>query len=773
MALAPRTTKPLPSLAKEYRDSPPQGMRLGIALSGGGIRSAAFNLGALQALQERNVLAHAEYLAAVSGGNYVASALTISGAYQRPEHDNGRPQWAHGSAEERYLRQHTDYLAPGLVGRVWLGLNVVYGFALNYLPFLLCAFVAGRVAGWGLHGVRSWLDPAGRRDGLPSVPGGAWPWLLGSALSSLVLAVLLVGYRRMRDGHTRPADFGGSTAERLAFQLVGLAAVVAGAVALPALARVYGTASEFVLTHVLRRHTGRFDTAYDRVTVAVFWLVVSLGLAAVALALSQRLRARGLMLVLASLATAGLLLVPLLSSLEYSTTYGLRDGGDLLPVALALVVVLVMALAVHNRRYSLHHFYRERLNSAFALVRSRRGGTVAAEPIRLDEPLYLSDIGGRLRACGSRLPKLVVCCAVNLTSDEVPVGRFAESFTFEDDHSGGRLFGYHETTRFEAPDGMPGTQLTLPSIMAMSGAALSPLMGRFTHPPLRFLMAMTNIRLGVWIRNPLHPDWAAGTGGDQAGEPSSLARRLRRWTVRGWREPGALYVLREALGRTRSSHRFIYLTDGGHWENLGLVELLRRRCTHVLCFDASTDQAGGGLDIGRAVALARSELGVRIDLDPRPTLPSRGFSEDVAVRGSIRYPASGQTARLVYAKAVLTRTAGWDLLAYRARDGRFPNHSTSRQMFTDEQFESYRALGYDAGLRALELLNVPEVLLQGATPDAGGAGRDPAPLRPDGHSGGPAWAGAAWDDPAWGLAERNSTATTTQTMPTASNGWGT
>jgi len=131
MALGARTNKPLPSQAAEYRDTPPTGMRLGIALSGGGIRSAAFNLGALQALQERHALEHADYLAAVSGGNYIASALTISGAYYRPECDSGKPAWAHGSVEERYLRQHTNYLAPGAKGRVWLGLNICYGFILN------------------------------------------------------------------------------------------------------------------------------------------------------------------------------------------------------------------------------------------------------------------------------------------------------------------------------------------------------------------------------------------------------------------------------------------------------------------------------------------------------------------------------------------------------------------------------------------------------------------------------------------------------------------
>jgi hypothetical protein len=739
MALGARTNKPLPSQAAEYRDTPPTGMRLGIALSGGGIRSAAFNLGALQALQERHALEHADYLAAVSGGNYIASALTISGAYYRPECDSGKPAWAHGSVEERYLRQHTNYLAPGAKGRVWLGLNICYGFILNYLPFLLCAFVAGRVTGWLLSGVLGLKLADLRLDGL-DLPSGTLTAMLGIIAACMLAAVLLVGYRRFKDGQqARPADYGETRSEGLAYSLIKLAAVLAGvSVGLPLLAGLYGSASTFVLSTVLGKPAEAFETMPGRVAIAVLWLLVSLMLAAAALGLSRRLRARRLMLVLASLAAVGLLLVPLLSSLEYSARHGLRSAADVLPVAMALLVVLYMAIRVHNRRYSLHQFYRERLNSAFALVRTKDDtSTVVADPIGYGEPLDFSMIGEKLRNSDRKLPKLIVCCAVNLTSNEVPVGRFAESFTFEHDHSGGRLFGYHDTTRFETPGLITGTKLTLPSIMAVSGAALSPLMGRFTHRPLRFLMAMTNVRLGVWIRNPRHRDWKPDLRGDGA-ETGQIARwatrrpvvegilrtRLARTVIDGWREPGALYVLREALGATKSSHRFIYLTDGGHWENLGLVELLRRRCTHVLCFDASGGDVDG-LDIGRAIALARSELGVDIQMDPRPTMPAKRFSADAAVRGTIKYPDPDQEARLVYARAVLTEQASWDLLAYQARDGRFPNHSTSQQIFTDEQFESYRALGYQAGCRALELLNIPEVLLHGdpagiASP--GGAG---------------------------------------------------
>lgn len=96
----------------------------------------------------------------------------------------------------------------------------------------------------------------------------------------------------------------------------------------------------------------------------------------------------------------------------------------------------------------------------------------------------------------------------------------------------------------------------------------------------------------------------------------------------------------------------------------------------------------------------------------RLTVPSPGEpSEDFAVRGVIRYPDQ-QEARLIYAKATLAAGASWDLLAFKARDGRFPNHSTSQQIFADEQFEAYRSLGHAAGRRAVELLNIPPAQLR-------------------------------------------------------------
>ena len=66
---------PVPSFRGTIED--PRPGKTGICCSGGGVRSAAFNLGALQALQERGELNTADYLAAVSGGSYIAAAFTM------------------------------------------------------------------------------------------------------------------------------------------------------------------------------------------------------------------------------------------------------------------------------------------------------------------------------------------------------------------------------------------------------------------------------------------------------------------------------------------------------------------------------------------------------------------------------------------------------------------------------------------------------------------------------------------------------------------------
>jgi hypothetical protein len=157
-------------------------------------------------------------------------------------------------------------------------------------------------------------------------------------------------------------------------------------------------------------------------------------------------------------------------------------------------------------------------------------------------------------------------------------------------------------------------------------------------------------------------------------------------------------------GNNTTRSPFLYVTDGGHWENLGLVELLRRKCTTVYCVDASGDDEHTFTTIGAAIALARSELGVDIDIDPSvmgkadPTDASY-CAADFAI-GTISWPATAEapalTGTLVFVKATVTKHAPWDVRAYKLRFPNFPNDTTAQQLYGDEKFESYRALGHQS-----------------------------------------------------------------------------
>jgi rhodanese-related sulfurtransferase len=161
------------------------------------------------------------------------------------------------------------------------------------------------------------------------------------------------------------------------------------------------------------------------------------------------------------------------------------------------------------------------------------------------------------------------------------------------------------------------------------------------------------------------------------------------------------------IGRNDVNARYLYVTDGGHYENLGLVELLRRGCTRVFCLDASGGSVGG--ELGDAVAIARSELGVEIKLDPTPLTPEGQpptARQDV-VSGTITYPKGpqgeeGMQGTIVYARNVISPGEPWDIRAHQLEDPRFPHDSTLDQLYTDQKFESYRALGAEAAAHAVQ-----------------------------------------------------------------------
>ena len=226
-------------------------------------------------------------------------------------------------------------------------------------------------------------------------------------------------------------------------------------------------------------------------------------------------------------------------------------------------------------------------------------------------------------------------------------------------------------------------KLGLGGALAVSGAAASPNQGYHSSPAVAFLMTVFNVRLGWWLQNPA---------------------QLRQWRHMGPRW-GIMYLLSELMGLADDSSKYVYLSDGGHFENLGIYELVRRRCRFIVACDAGMDSGFEFEDLGNAIRKCQVDLGVTIDIDTRPIRPDLATQRGLAhcAVGTIHYDRHGERAAggkraadgyLLYIKPSITGSEPGDVLQYRAAHGEFPHESTSDQWFGESQFESYRKLGH-------------------------------------------------------------------------------
>jgi hypothetical protein len=222
--------------------------------------------------------------------------------------------------------------------------------------------------------------------------------------------------------------------------------------------------------------------------------------------------------------------------------------------------------------------------------------------------------------------------------------------------------------------------LSLGTALAISGAAASPNMGYHSTPSVAFLLTVFNVRLGWWIQNP------------------SSAENWRR----GGPYLGLRYLLSELLGLTNEETPFVYVSDGGHFENLGIYELVRRKCRFIVASDASQDKDFEFEDLGNAIRKCQIDLGVRIEIDRRAVVPdpvTRRSLFHCAV-GSIHYRGQAP-GYLLYIKPTLTGNEPADVSQYAAACGDFPHETTGDQWFSESQFESYRKLGQHIGSTVL------------------------------------------------------------------------
>jgi hypothetical protein len=221
---------------------------------------------------------------------------------------------------------------------------------------------------------------------------------------------------------------------------------------------------------------------------------------------------------------------------------------------------------------------------------------------------------------------------------------------------------------------------------AISGAAVSPSMGYHSKPATAFLMTLFNVRLGWWLLNPRRVE-EHGTLHEADTHPSPTPHFALQ------------QLASELFSQIDSTSKYVYLTDGGHFDNLGLYELVRRQCRYIVICDSEQD--GNQVFDGLAMAIrkCRTDFGVEVSLDVRSLRsdPETSYSDRHVVAGTIKYPG-GTTADpregiVLYVKSSLTGDEPADVLSYHREHTHFPHDSTTNQWFTESQFESYRRLG--------------------------------------------------------------------------------
>lgn len=610
---------------------------VGLALSGGGVRSAIFNLGLLQAFQRFEFLKHVDYLSTVSGGGYIGSSLTWFMSRLKLPFPFGerRRDYSKAGGVLHWLRVHGSYLTPGGGLTFWSLLAAsLAGIAVNLLVmvpiFLLAIYLLGQKTEFcGGTGFDCLLYPG---EGF-----------LAAFLAVSVVLALTSGLGIMRGYRAEQ----GKSAWIGKLLMAGVLLIVAGSVP--------------HISHYLNDHLVPWLNQVARPAISLS------GVAALISAWHGRSKGNetlGLRSVFLSLGL-GLLIYGLVL-----WGYHVTAGCGTLPAWLSWGMALSLALAAlaNVNHVSMHRYYRDRLMEAFMPHHLDKLGLGADAGVEAADLCFLDRIEQTIA------PYHIINANANMVGSKDPRlrGRGGDNFILSPLYCGAASTGYARTSEYV--DG----GMNLATALAVSGAAVDPNTYATRSRPLTFLMTLFNVRLGYWTHNPKRPP----------GRIGSLFRPSWYW-----------YMFTEMFGNGMSeTHRHIHLSDGGHFENLGLYELIRRRCRYIVIADASADPDWTFDDLARAIRLVRVDFGAAVDLDASPLLPQGEdeFSPSAFVRGTVTY-ADGTQADLIYTTTLIVDGLSEDIYGYRRANPEFPDEPTADQFFDEAQFEAYRELGYRIG----------------------------------------------------------------------------
>lgn len=546
---------------------------VGLAISGGGIRSASFGMGVLQALNKNGLLKCLDYLSTVSGGGYIGSSLTWFNHHQAgltwkfPFGTRGTGSRSGLDSDVlSFIRQHGNYLTPGnnlstmsffatilrnmlMSGAVYFALLVVILFFLipNFVslppvaeaseplsPTIACCCCNQESVSDSTES----QPPDDERSEVPSLASTSLQWAKYMAvLFALITVVHGIGTFLATGSNTTEYRLRVMVEKVLGWTVMTgiiLALIASLPYAFAALQGGTGTLTAGAAATAAGAGGGIYEFLRQRGPSALAKAPSNIRILLTALALIY-----GLLLL--AFFVAGIYLYNIWTSLDV--------------VNYILVPALILGFFINVNFFGIGRTYRDRLMETFlpdeSSVKSGKWNlALRSNRKKLSEMCGTDEHG----------PYHLVNCNVVLVDSDVAKyrGRGGDNFVLSPLFCGSDATYWYPTTHFVSD------RMTLSTAMAISGAAANPNSGVGGHGPTRnrlisFLMAFLSVRLGYWARNPF----------------ASGMRRLLAVTS----QPNLLYpgIVQGMLGQRLNGYAgYLELSDGGHFENTGLYELARR-----------------------------------------------------------------------------------------------------------------------------------------------------------------------------------------------------
>lgn len=774
----------------------------GIALSGGGIRSACLALGVLQVLADKNLLRRFDYISTVSGGGYIGGALQWWWANTR--RDDGVPQtmptfglnpddFPYGpaikpakvqkaSVMERallnldFLRAHGSYLTPGDGLTLWSMLVVLLRTVtisiLIWLPLLTAVFgivhLFDRLLGLSPE-IQQLISPLGSSP--PACWGENADYLhCGTKLrviyafliygfylsigSFVVIAVLYAFLSRIPQETVSPRRITLSAAFVVltlicAFYISATSSIAAADVSLMVILFCAASFGAVLIIRVLIEHlpgTSLSASYFLRRGVEKFlgnWFLPTLIIAMIGFIplVTQIITDK----TSGSIAGAGAGVFSLLSGVA-SALYGyftfirsivpskagsigatigaalylygtlvlaywlsitvadMSHSDDMMQAAAFSIALTAAAMSVFaNVNYvGLHRFYRDRLMETF-MPKDRSVESMHTDDSALADSLSIAALANSSDASGNE-PKPYPLINTNVVLVKDKFAKFAArggaNFLISPLFVGSSATGWQGSAEYIASKG----PLTLPTAIAASGAAANASAGYVgtgitMNPLVSAVMSLLNIRLGIWVGNPLKRDktkWA-----------------WRR--IPSFFNPGLVAGV-FGYGHRRTD-RYLELTDGGHFENLAIYELVRRKLGLILVVDGEADPNINLSSLVFAKNRIEQDFGAQLTffdrqgpellvMHPQPGYPvGAKYAQSPFIVGRLVY-VDGSVGTLIYIKSNITPKLDFSTSGYLASNPEFPHQTTADQFFSPDQFEAYRRLGVESALRTIDTLQL-------------------------------------------------------------------